>query len=177
MLNMHRWDKKAEDFLFDQRITEIIWSLLGEYLALQTMVYFKPGGSLGQAWHQDSYYFKLKSMAAWLALDDATTDNGCLNIVPGQFDMLPVIEADPTESFTDIMADVDVSKAYPLELKRGDVAFFDGYVVHGSGKSNSSSSRGALISHYCSVDERSIAAGYNPLLTADKREINLIELS
>ena len=50
--------------------TPSLTGLLGnEPYAAQTMVYFKPAGSRGQALHQDNYYLRVHPgtcMAAWM---------------------------------------------------------------------------------------------------------------
>ena len=53
---------------------------------MQSMLFIKSAGKPGQAWHQDEYFIPTRDMslnAAWMALDDATTENGCLWVIPG----------------------------------------------------------------------------------------------
>ena len=54
--------------------------------AMQSMLFIKAEGKPGQAWHQDEYFIPTRDRsltAAWIALDDATTENGCLWVLPG----------------------------------------------------------------------------------------------
>ena len=54
--------------------------------AMQSMLFIKAEGKPGQAWHQDEYFIPTRdrSLAAiWIAIDDATVDNGCLWVLPG----------------------------------------------------------------------------------------------
>ena len=54
--------------------------------AMQSMLFIKAEGKPGQAWHQDEYYIPTRDRsltAAWIALDDATVENGCLWVLPG----------------------------------------------------------------------------------------------
>ncbi|WP_279580910.1 phytanoyl-CoA dioxygenase family protein [Fodinicola feengrottensis] len=84
---MHRWDQTSLRWLLDERIRDWLVDLLGaEPYAVQSMLYFKPPGSRGQALHQDNFYLKVEPgtcMAAWLALDRTDTENGCMMVVPG----------------------------------------------------------------------------------------------
>ena len=37
-------------------------------------------------WHQDGHYWPIRPLAAitvWIAIDDSTTENGCMRYVPG----------------------------------------------------------------------------------------------
>lgn len=177
LLNMHRSDSVAMGYVFDLRITSIVRDLLGEdFLALQSMFYFKPGSSLGQAWHQDQYYFKAPCIAAWLAVSDANISNGCLHMVDDRLPLLPVHKADPTKSFTNIEIDVTGYFSHPLEVKKGDVIFFDGLVPHSSQPNDSDSFRSSLISHYARAEVRQIAKGYNPVYSSDRQEMFLEEI-
>jgi hypothetical protein len=108
MIHMHRWDDVSLRWLLDQRFHTILIDLLGrEPYAVQTMLYFKPPGSRGQALHQDQYFLKTHPgtcMAAWLALDPCDEANGCMQMVPGshRWSILCTTKADTTISFTDV---------------------------------------------------------------------------
>ena len=74
LIHMHRWDQISLDWMLDARLGACFRQLIGkEPLAVQTMLYFKPAGSRGQALHQDQYYLRVQPgtcIAAWMALDD-----------------------------------------------------------------------------------------------------------
>ena len=53
---------------------------------MQSMIFMKSRGSPGQAWHQDEAFIPTADgslVAAWISLDRATLDNGCLWVIPG----------------------------------------------------------------------------------------------
>ena len=88
LLQPHRGDKVAFDYMVDARINRYLTSFYDrEPLAVQTMVYFKPPGARGQALHQDNRYLQAEPgtcMAAWLALEDIDDENGCKTLAtPG----------------------------------------------------------------------------------------------
>ena len=69
-------------------IADIVAQLLGEpdIDCFQSQFIFKNPGVIGQPWHQDSYYFRFDrqpQVGVWLALSEATLENGCLWVVPG----------------------------------------------------------------------------------------------
>jgi ectoine hydroxylase-related dioxygenase (phytanoyl-CoA dioxygenase family) len=50
------------------------------------MLFLNPPGLGGQGWHQDAYYiptFPDTLIGAWLTLDQADEENGCLWVIPG----------------------------------------------------------------------------------------------
>ncbi|MBO0830977.1 MAG: phytanoyl-CoA dioxygenase family protein, partial [Actinobacteria bacterium] len=87
MAQMHRWDPVSLAWLLDVRLRDRLVTLLGTPpFAVQTMCYFKPPGSRGQALHQDNFFLRVSPgtcVAAWLALDPADEANGCMLVVPG----------------------------------------------------------------------------------------------
>lgn len=107
------------------------------------------------AWHQDySYWTRTVPMAhltCWIALDDATRENGCLQYVPGshRWDLLPktglagdmaaiesVLSPEQRERFTPVA----------IELRRGEATFHHPLMVHGSSANGSERPRrGAVI--------------------------------
>ena len=53
---------------------------------MQSMLFLKAAGKPGQAWHQDEAHIPTRDRSlagVWIALDDATVDNGCLWVFPG----------------------------------------------------------------------------------------------
>jgi len=167
----HRFDALSKQYLLDSRIGNALHNLLGEEpLAAQSMLYFKPPGARGQAFHQDDYYLKTAPghcVAAWVALDDCNASNGTLFIVPGSHTQ-PVLcphAADLTKSFT--IEEVDIpGNMQPQEviMDAGDVLFFNGAVIHGSTPNTTKDRfRRSFICHYVPNSMTEMSAGYYPL--------------
>ena len=78
-----------EGLIRDTRLLDAIESLIGPNIRLvHFQGLYKPPHTGGNVdWHQDDYYFGVNKKDAvascWLALDDATVDNGCMWVVPG----------------------------------------------------------------------------------------------
>ena len=184
MLNPHRHtDKKvgtvALEFLLAPRLEGILTSLLGEEpLAAQSMFYFKPPGARGQALHQDNLYLRVQPgtcLAAWLAVDDVDEENGGMKVVIGTHreEIVCPEEADPNESFTAHLVPVPEGKqAVHLNMKAGDVLFFNGSLIHGSTPNTSKNRfRCSLISHYVPRSCEEVAGYYKPLLSFAQHEV------
>lgn len=168
IMHPHLFHQRSLDYLLDLRITDIVAQLLGEEpLACQTMFYFKPPGARGQSLHQDNFYLKVEPgtcIAAWLALDTVGRDNGGLEVVPGTHRMeifCPEV-ADPSVSFTrEYVPPPPGLSAVPADMERGDVLFFNGSLVHGSGPNASTDKfRRSFISHYAPSSTQRIAGSY-----------------
>ena len=181
LMQMHRWDPVSLDWLLDPRIAGRLLALLGRApFAVQTMCYFKPPGSRGQALHQDNFYLRASPgtcVAAWLALDRADPANGCLLVVPGshRWPILCTTVADTTQSFTDITVPLPPgTRPCPVLMDPGDVLFFNGSLVHGSNPNRTARRfRRALIGHYIQAEAHQVAKYYHPALAMDGTPLRL----
>ena len=179
MTHVQRWDQLGRQCLTDARIARWLTLLIGQApLLVQGMVYFKPPGSRGQALHQDQFYLKAQPgtcMAAWMALEPADEENGCLQVVPGshQLPLLCTQQADTTLSFTDVGVPVPVGlEAVSIPMEPGDVIFFNGSLIHGSPPNGSTDRfRRVITGHYISADARQVAKYYQPALSMEGREL------
>src|SRR4051812_16654268 len=169
-------------------VVDLLTAVIGPNVKLvQTMLFIKSEGRPGQAWHQDEYFIPTRDRSltgGWIALDDATVENGCLWVIPGshkhgiiwpthyQKDM----RFDCTEeAFNFPYRDED---AVPVEVKAGTIVFFNGYLLHRSLPNVARSGyRRALVNHYMSAESMlpwfSHRSG-EPAGRADHRDIVLV---
>lgn len=181
MAQMHRWDELSLNWMTDDRLDQVMTTILGRSpYAVQTMLYFKPPGSRGQALHQDNFYLKAEPgtcVAAWMALDRVDIANGCLQVVPGshRWPILCTEKADTKVSFTDITVPLPApDAAVPVEMQPGDVLFFHGALVHGSAPNVTEDRfRRALIGHYIQGEAEQVAEYYHPALRMDGTALEL----
>lgn len=106
------------------------------------------------AWHQDySYWTRTKPMThltCWIALDDATRDNGCLQYVPGshRWDLLPKPAlAGDMNAIQSVLSDEqkDQFKPVTIELKKGMATFHHPLMLHGSFENTTDGPRRAAV--------------------------------
>ncbi len=128
----------------------------GSVKCMQSMLFVKPPGFQGQAWHQDEIYIPTRDRTlcgAWIAMDDATIENGCLWVVPGShrqgylYAMRGHENPDEFDSGEKSWG-FDESVEVPVEVKAGGLVFFNGYLLHRSQKNRSSRYRRVLVNHY-----------------------------
>jgi len=105
-------------------------------------------------WHLDNPYWSFSSRAAisiWVALDDATYENGCLYFVPGTHKTATFDNADIGQNMGDLF------KVYPqwaalrsvaAPMKAGSCSFHNGLVAHGAGANMTPGWRRAMTCAY-----------------------------
>jgi hypothetical protein len=183
MMHPHRVNAVALRYLLDPRLAEILADLFGEEpLAAQSMLYFKPAGARGQALHQDNFYLKVEPgtcIAAWVALDPADRENGGLEVVPGthRMDLFCPEEADLDASFTrEYVPPPPGLAAIGVDMAPGDVLFFNGSLVHGSGPNRSVDRfRRSFICHYVGRSAERMSRWYRPILTMSGDEVTIAD--
>jgi phytanoyl-CoA hydroxylase len=128
----------------------------GSVKCMQSMLFVKPPQFQGQAWHQDEIYIPTRDrslIGAWIALDDATIENGCLWVVPCShrsgylYPQRPHDNADEFD-FAPESFGFDESAEVPVEVPAGSLVFFNGYLLHRSRKNRSEVYRRVLVNHY-----------------------------
>jgi phytanoyl-CoA hydroxylase len=148
--------------LSQPRIVEALTNVIGpDVKAMQSMVFMKSEGKPGQAWHQDEFFIPTRDRsltAAWIALDDATIENGCLWVLPGSHQpgiIYPDRDQDDErfdcsiEAFDFPYTDDD---AVPVEMPAGAAVIFNGYLLHRSlPNTGKHGFRRALANHYMSA--------------------------
>jgi ectoine hydroxylase-related dioxygenase (phytanoyl-CoA dioxygenase family) len=131
----------------------------GSAKCMQSMLFVKPPGLPGQAWHQDERFIPTRDrslVGAWIAIDDATVENGCLWVMPGSHRsgfLWPSKPHGNPDEFdpSDESYGFDDSAAVPVEVEAGSVVFFNGYLLHRSLKNRSQGFRRSLVNHYCNA--------------------------
>lgn len=157
----HKISPLIKEYLFHEKIVEVLSSVVSPNLkCMQSMLFVKGPGKAGQSWHQDEFYIPTRDQSligVWIAIDDATVDNGCLWIIPGRPKyMMPRIKNENTE-YADVDT-IDVSmystdQIIPIAVKKGSVVFFNGYTLHSSKRNMTTDCfRTALVNHYMSAE-------------------------
>ena len=151
------------------------------------------GGNV--SWHQDYSYWTrtspLAHLTCWIALDDTSLDNGCIQYIPGshRWGLLPVTglvgDMDQVHAVLDDEQREAMANPVPVELKAGECTFHHAMLMHGSGRNRSDHPRrGAVINvvrdGVCSMVDEPLLAGqpvigagnplagrFHPLLSRD----------
>ena len=144
-------------FQFHPKIIDAVGSLIGDpFVFYLDQIFLKPAHTgMGTNWHQDNAYFKIedptKGTALWVALHDATVENGTLYVIPGSHSTPFDHDRDPNSDHH-IRCEVPEEKAVPIELPAGGVAFFDYGTAHSTRANDTDHERAGLALHFLRTD-------------------------
>lgn len=185
----HKVSEVMRRYVAHPAYEKILTALIGPNVkCMQSMLFIKASGKPGQAWHQDEFHIPTRDRSltgGWIAMDDATVENGCLWILPGshkrgilwpqrrnegdrRFDCAGIASRFPYSDYDSV----------PVEVKAGSIVFFNGYLLHRSLPNYAKSGyRRVLVNHYMSAE--SILPWKLPkegetMATADHRDILMI---
>ena len=154
----------------DPRIVESMAACMGDDIMLLSTHFFckypDPDSTKFVAWHQDITYWGLEppeAHTAWIAVDDADVENGCMQVIPGSHrdgiaehgtserggNLLSINQEIPDEL-------VDSSRAVPLELKAGQISIHNGQLFHASQPNLSQRRRCGLTVRYIPPEARQV---------------------
>jgi len=159
----HKISAQMKDIAQSSAAVDALVKIIGPNVKfIQSMLFIKSEGKPGQAWHQDEYFIPTRDRslcAVWIALDDATIENGCLWAIPGSHRagvLYPDREHDSVdfdctrESYGFGYSEKD---AVPLQIPAGAAVVFDGYLLHRSlPNAGNRGMRRALVNHYMSAE-------------------------
>ena len=147
---------------FVPKVADAVSRLIGEpYLLHLDQMFLKPAHvGTGTSWHQDNAYFKianpLRGTAMWVAVHDATVDNGTLRLVPGSHRESYAHERDP-HSDHHICCEPPEERAISVEVAAGGVVFFCYGAAHSTGDNHTDRARAGLAFHFlhedCAADD------------------------
>jgi len=152
------FDARLKAISHHPKLLQTIRTLLGnrDSQMFQDMALLKPP-RLGREkpWHQDKAYFNYPLdtpvVGVWIALDEATIDNGCMQFLQGQHRKGPQIHFQKRDwQICDTQIMGQRSTAAPLQP--GGMLLFSGLLPHGTPHNASGKRRRALQYHYAPAD-------------------------
>ncbi len=184
----HKLSAVMARYLAHPAIVDVLTKIIApDVKCMQSMLFIKASGKPGQAWHQDEDFIPTRDRSltgAWIAMDDATVENGGLWVIPGSHKhglLWPMHWHDDkrfdctNESFNFPYTDDD---AVPVEVPAGSIVFFNGYLLHRSLPNKAKSGyRRVLVNHYMSASSLlpwRLPAEGEYMATADYRDIVMI---
>lgn len=138
-------------------------------------VQYKPPVTGGPTnWHQDHPLWPIIQPAdlvsAWVALDDATIENGCMWMVPGshkwgnqQKYLASTPDFMPYHKEPHLLPEGASIQAVPFEIKKGQVGYHHSLTWHGSPHNRSDRKRRAIAVHYMPGHTRFVPTGKHPM--------------
>ncbi|HUO04295.1 MAG TPA: phytanoyl-CoA dioxygenase family protein [Candidatus Binataceae bacterium] len=150
---MHLGSPLLQRYAADRRFIEIVTPLMGGDLRLywEQAVTKPPNVRTESPWHQDNGYGPTdpaEYVTCWLALEDATVDNGCLWVLPGSNRKGLAPHRMTGVSF--LLSGYDgPEEGIPAPVPRGSALVISSLLMHRSGPNTTANWRHAWVLQYC----------------------------
>lgn len=168
-------DAEIQRFTADERFVRLSTQLLGPDVRLywDQSVYKRPEARRDFPWHQDNGYVPIAPehyLTCWLALNDATVENGCIWVLPRSH-LNGVVEHKQTPIGLQCYFGPDPGT--PVPVRKGSLVAFCSMLMHRSGPNQSAGVRKAYVIQYSVEGARNPVTGevFNngPLIAKDGR--------
>jgi ectoine hydroxylase-related dioxygenase (phytanoyl-CoA dioxygenase family) len=156
LLNLWQTNDKVKELMLDERIGEMAAKLAGvEGLRIwHDQALFKRPWANPTAWHLDTPFWSFsdrKALSIWVALDDATLENGCLYFIPGSFKQTTYENkgiGKNMDSIFEVYPQFAKTSPYVANMKAGSCSFHNGLTIHGAGANMTPGFRRAMTCAY-----------------------------
>jgi len=138
------------DSCYYENIAEVAKTLLGDDLEIDFDMFISkpPHSAAPTPWHQDCAYWinmpDKRAVSAWMPLDEATADNGCMWYVPGSH-LQAMRKHASTAKNGALICEGNEREAVAVPLKAGSVVLHHGATVHYSRGNSTNGQRRAMI--------------------------------
>ena len=172
-------DPYTRDSVQDAKVVAILQQLLGpnvEFLSMKA-VFKNAQTTFNSPWHQDWFYWQgSNKISIWIALDDATPENGCLRMVPGsQHQVFNMATVEDVHGFNRRVTDEDL-QGWPIEtlpVQRGDAVFFHDLALHGSCPNSSGKERWSAIATYRDASQKDDSTVWSTAVVLSGHSVNI----
>lgn len=140
ILNLWQTNSKVKELMLDPRIGKMAADLAGVdgIRVWHDQVLVKRPWANPTSWHVDTPFWSFSDRSAlsiWVALDDATLENGCLFFIPGSHKVTtfenPGIGRNMNAIF-DFYPNLRKSESTAAKMKAGSCSFHNGLTIHGA---------------------------------------------
>jgi ectoine hydroxylase-related dioxygenase (phytanoyl-CoA dioxygenase family) len=161
------------------RMVAILQQLIGpnvEFLSYKA-VFKNAKTTFSSPWHQDwAYWQGSTKLSVWIALDDATPENGCLQLIPGsQRQVIEMKEVEDVKGFgrritADQVADMPIET---VPAPRGAGIFFHDLALHASCPNINGQDRWSVIPTYRNASQRDSSTVWKTALVLSGSSVNV----
>lgn len=155
-LNLWRLNPVVRRFLQGPEVASMLTQLEGvdRYRVWLDQALIKEPFANPTAWHLDNPYWSFHSRRAlsiWIALEDATLENGCLYFLPGthrtaRFDNVAI--GRQLDALFEVYPEMKGVDPVAVPMKAGDASFHNGLVAHAAGPNMTRRRRIAMTAAY-----------------------------
>ena len=156
MLNLWQTNDAVKKIMLDENIGKMVAELAdwdGTRIWHDQALIKRPWAN-PTSWHLDTPFWSFsdrRAMSIWVALDDATVENGCLYFIPGSSHSTsfenPGIGKNMDAVF-DFYPQFIKTKSVAVPMKAGSCSFHNGLTIHGAGANMTNGFRRAMTCAY-----------------------------
>lgn len=161
------------------RMTAILQQLIGpdvEFLSFKA-VFKNAKTSFPSPWHQDwAYWGGSTKISVWIALDDATPENGCLQLIPGTHrQVIEMQEIEDGKGFGRRITEDQVAgmPIVTVPVPRGAGIFFHDLALHASCPNLNGQDRWSIIPTYRNAAEKDSSTVWKSGLLLSGSSVNI----
>ena len=156
LLNLWQTSEQVKELMFDQRIGKMAAQLAGVdgiRIWHDQALIKRPWGN-PTAWHLDTPFWSFSdrnAISIWVALDNATLENGCLYFIPGshkQTGFNKIAIGRNMDGIFDVYPELKTSPTVAAPMKAGSCSFHNGLTIHGANANMTSGFRRAMTCAY-----------------------------
>jgi phytanoyl-CoA hydroxylase len=156
LINLWQTNEKVKELMFDPKIGEMAATLSGAdgIRIWHDQALFKRPWANPTSWHLDTPFWSFtdrRALSIWVALDDATLENGCLFFIPGSHKQTgfenPGIGKN-MDSVFDFYPTFKTARSVAAPMKAGSCSFHNGLTIHGAHANMTPGSRRAMTCAY-----------------------------
>ena len=156
LLNLWQDNDKIREIMLDKRLGKMAAQLAGAdgIRIWHDQALIKKPWANPTSWHLDTPYWSFsdrRALSIWVALDDATYENGCLFFIPGSCQRTtfenPGIGKNMGAIFT-TYPEFKTSRSVAAPMKAGSCSFHNGLTIHGAHANMTSGYRRAMTCAY-----------------------------
>jgi phytanoyl-CoA hydroxylase len=140
LLNLWQDNEKMKQIMLDENLGQMAAELAGVdgVRIWHDQALIKRPWANPTSWHLDTPYWSFtdrNALSIWVALDDATLENGCLFFIPGSHKKTsfenPGISKNMGVIF-DVYPEFKTKKSFAANMKAGSCSFHNGLTIHGA---------------------------------------------
>jgi ectoine hydroxylase-related dioxygenase (phytanoyl-CoA dioxygenase family) len=156
LLNLWQTNEDVKEIMFDERLGKMAAQLAGVngIRIWHDQALIKRPWANPTAWHLDTPFWSFSdrnAISIWVALDNATLENGCLFFIPGShkqtsFDKITI--GRNMDGIFDIYPQLKNTMPAAAPMKAGSCSFHNGLTVHGANANMTSGFRRAMTCAY-----------------------------
>jgi ectoine hydroxylase-related dioxygenase (phytanoyl-CoA dioxygenase family) len=156
LLNLWQTNEKVKQIMLDEKLGKIVATLAGcsGIRIWHDQALIKRPWANPTSWHLDTPFWSFsdrRALSIWVALDDATYENGCLYFIPGSCHQTtfenPGIGKNMDAIF-DLYPQLKSSRSVAVPMKAGSCSFHNGLTIHGAGANMTNGFRRAMTCAY-----------------------------